>query len=152
VKTDTASEYYGQSEKQIDAKQYGKAIGTLRLLIQSFPKSPYAAKSEYAIGWILENRLEQPDSALEQYKRVVKDYGGTMYALAASKRYTDAQQSDSAKTKNIPQIQKSFSPDTVQRNSNGLEKDTLKQMPGSLQNDRGSGQRKKSAQKPRVID
>ena len=64
MNSDTASEYYAQSEKQIDAKQYEKAIGTLRSLIHLFPKSPFAAKSAYAIGWILENRLEQPDSAL----------------------------------------------------------------------------------------
>jgi TolA-binding protein len=152
VKADTASEYYIQSEKQIDAKQYEKAIGTLRSLIQSFPKSPYAAKSEYAIGWILENRLDQPDSAIAEYKRVVKNYGQTMYSIAASKRYTEDQQSDTTKTKNIPQIQKSFSPDSVQRNSNGLEKDTLKQLPGSLQNDRENGARKKTVVKPKIID
>ena len=62
VNTDTASEYYAQSEKQVDAKQYEKAIGTLRSITHSFPKSPFAAKSEYAIGWIWENRLDQPDS------------------------------------------------------------------------------------------
>jgi TolA-binding protein len=152
VKTDTASEYYAQSEKQMDAKQYEKAIGTLRSLIHLFPKSPYAAKSEYAIGWILENHLEQPDSALAQYKRVVMNYGESMYALAASKRYTEGQQSDTVKTNNIPQIPKSFIPDTVQRSLKGLEKDTVKQLPGSLRNDRENGQRKKSALKPRVID
>ena len=151
VKKDTASEYYAQSEKQIDDKQYEKAIGTLRSLIQSFPKSPYAAKSEYAIGWILENRLEQPDSAVAQYKRVVKNYRETSYALAASKRYTEGQQSDTASTKNILQIQKTLSPDSVQRNSMGLEKDTVKQLPGSLQDDK-VGRRKKAELKPKIID
>lgn len=152
VKTDTASEYYIQSEKQIDTKQYEKAIGTLRSLIQSFPKSPYAAKSEYAIGWILENRLDQPDSAIAEYKRVVKNYGQTMYAIAASKRYTEDQQSDTANTKNIPLIQKSFSPDSVQGKLKGLEKDTVKQLPGSLQNDQEMRQRKKTILKPKIID
>jgi tetratricopeptide (TPR) repeat protein len=152
VKTDTASEYYTQSEKQIDAKQYEKAIGTLRSLIRLFPKSPFAAKSEYAIGWILENRLDQPDSAITQYKRVVKNYRETMYAFAASKRYTDGQQSDTAKTINIPQIQKSFSPDSLQKNSKGLEKDTVKQLPGYLRNERVNGQRKKDLLKPKIFD
>jgi tetratricopeptide (TPR) repeat protein len=152
VKTDTASEYYAQSEKQIDDKQYEKAIGTLRSIIHSFPKSPFAAKSEYAIGWILENSLEQPDSAMVQYKRVVKNYGETMYALAASKRYTEVQQSDTAKTKNNSQIQKSFSPDSVQRNSKGLEQDTVKQPQGLPRTDIENGQRKKAVSKPKIID
>jgi tetratricopeptide (TPR) repeat protein len=131
VKTDTASEYYAQSEKQLDAKQYEKAIGTLRFIIQSFPKSPFAAKSEYAIGWIMENSLAQPDSAMAHYRRIVKDYKGTMYALAASKRSLEVLQSDTAKTdsakvKNNSQTQKSLSTDNVRRNLKGLETDTTK--------------------------
>jgi tetratricopeptide (TPR) repeat protein len=140
MKTDTASEYYAQSEKQVDAKQYEKAIGTLRSIIQSFPKSPIAAKSEYAIGWIMENQLAQPEKAMVQYKRVVKNYAGTMYALAASRRFVEVLQSDSVKAdtmkiKNNPQIQKSFSPDSVQRNATGLEKDTVKHLPVSPRNE-----------------
>ena len=108
-------------------KQYEKAIGTLRSIIQSFPKSPIAAKSEYAIGWIMENRLAQPDSAIVQYKRVIKNYQGTMYALAASKRYVEVQQSDTAKmdtakTKNNLPIQKPFSPDSRSKKFKGIGK------------------------------
>jgi tetratricopeptide (TPR) repeat protein len=131
VKTDTALEYYAQSEKQIDAKHYEKAIGTLRFIIQSFPKSPFAAKSEYAIGWIMENNLAQPESAMVQYKRVVKDYKGTMFADIASKRCAEAVQSDSVKTdtlktKNSTSIQNPVTPDSIQRKSMRLEKDTLR--------------------------
>ncbi len=141
AKTDTAFEYYLQSEKQIDSKQYEKAIGTLRSIVWSFPKSIFAAKSEYAIGWIMENCLNQTDSAIVQYKRVKKNYEGTMYALAASKRYTEVPQSDTAKIdtikiniakadtskiKNNLQIQKSLSPENVLKNLKGYEKDTAK--------------------------
>jgi tetratricopeptide (TPR) repeat protein len=157
MKTDTASEYYAQSEKQIDAKQYEKAIETLRFIIRSFPKSPIAAKSEYAIGWIMENRLAQLESAIAQYKRVVKNYAGTAYALAASRRFAeviqpDTAKTDTAKTKNNLQIQKSFSPDSVQRKTNGLEKDTVKQLPISPKNDIENEQKKKAAPRPKVLD
>ena len=64
MKKDSAAEYYARSEKEIDAKQYEKAVVTLRSIIQLFPKSNLAAKSEYAIGWIMENFLGQPDSAI----------------------------------------------------------------------------------------
>jgi tetratricopeptide (TPR) repeat protein len=134
VKTDPALEYYSRSEKQLDAQLYEKAIETLRFIIQSFPKSPFAAKSEYAIGWIMENRLAQPDSAILQYKRVIKDHKGTTYALAASKLSLEVQQSDTIKidtmkTKNNPQIIKSFGLDSVQRNATRFEKDTVKHLP-----------------------
>ena len=157
TKTDTASEYYAQSEKQVDAKQYEKAIGTLRSIIQSFPKSPLAAKSEYAIGWIMENHLAQPESAMMQYKRVAKNYKGTMYALAASKRFVEVQQSDTAKTdtlkiKNNPQSQKSFSPDSIQRNATGIGKDTVRQLPISPPSDLENEQRKIIPSRPKILD
>ena len=79
----------------------------------------------------MENHLAQPENAIVQYKRVVKDYAGTMYALAASRRFVEVVRSDSVKTdtmkiNNNPQIQKPFSPDSVQRNTSEMKKDTLK--------------------------
>jgi TolA-binding protein len=157
VKADTALDYYKKSEKQVDAKEYEKAIGTLRSIVQSFPKSPIAAKSEYAIGWIMENRLAQPENARAQYKRVIKNYEGTPYALAASKRYTEVQQSDTAKIdttkmKNIPQVPKSIIPDSVQRNAAGLNKDTVLQQPVPPLNKIENEQKKKPVSKPRILE
>jgi tetratricopeptide (TPR) repeat protein len=96
-KTDSAAIYYEQAEKQIETKQYNNAIKAFRNIAQSYPKSPLAAKSEYAIGWIFENHLEQPESALVQYKYVVKNYDGTKYAIAAANRSTSIVQSDNVK-------------------------------------------------------
>jgi tetratricopeptide (TPR) repeat protein len=157
TKTDTAVEYYAQSEKQIDAKEYEKAIGTLRSLVRSFPKSPVAAKSEYAIGWIMENRLAQPDSARAQYKRVAKNYEGTAYALAASRRYTEEQQSDTTKkdtTKvkmNTP-FPKPVRVDSVQRNTAVLKKDTVEQQPVPPEKDIESGRRNRPISKPKILN
>jgi tetratricopeptide (TPR) repeat protein len=157
VKTDSASEYYALSEKQIDDRQYEKAIETLRSLIQVFPKSTIAAKSEYAIGWIMENRLAQPENARVQYKKVVKNYASTMFAAAALKRTLDVQapdtiKSDTLKTKNNPQLQKPFSPDSVQRNTVRFEKDSVKHVPVTPQIDRENEQGKNPVSKPKVID
>jgi tetratricopeptide (TPR) repeat protein len=95
--TDTAAEYYTQSEKLLDAEEYDKAIGTLRSLVRLFPQSPLAAKGEYAIGWIMEYKLGQSDSARTQYKRVAKKYTGTAYANAAMRRFVEEQPADSTK-------------------------------------------------------
>jgi tetratricopeptide (TPR) repeat protein len=96
-KIDSAAIYYEQAEKQIDIKQYNNAIETFRNIAQVYPKSPLAAKSEYAIGWIFENQFAQPESALVQYKHVVKNYEGTKYAVAAANRSAPIVQSDSMK-------------------------------------------------------
>ncbi|MGA3287554.1 MAG: tetratricopeptide repeat protein [Bacteroidota bacterium] len=96
-KTDSAAISYEQAEKQIETKQYTNAIKAFHNIAQSYPKSPLAAKSEYAIGWILENHLEQPESALVQYQYVVKYYDGTKYAIAAANRSTGIAQSDNVK-------------------------------------------------------
>jgi tetratricopeptide (TPR) repeat protein len=88
-KPDSAAEYYARAEKLVDAREYDKAIGILRNVRSLFPNSPYAAKSEYTTGWLLENYLVQPESALAQYKRVVKNYPGTPYAIDAKKRFSD---------------------------------------------------------------
>jgi tetratricopeptide (TPR) repeat protein len=85
-KKDNAAIDYEQAEKQIDTKQYNNAIKTFRSIAQSYPKSPLAAKSEYAVGWILENHIAQPESAVVQYQNVVKNYNGTKYAIAAAYR------------------------------------------------------------------
>jgi tetratricopeptide (TPR) repeat protein len=155
VKTDTAAEYYTQAEKQIDAKEFEKAISTLRFLVQSFPKSPFVAKSEYAIGWIMEHRLAQPEKARAQYKRVIKNHEGTIFGQAASKRYTDVQRSDTAKIDTVklkisPPIQKPMNPDSVLRNATRLEKDTVKQLPVSLPSDTVLVQKKKPKTKPKI--
>jgi len=93
-RTDSAAISYEHAEKQIETKQYNNAIKAFRNIAQSYPKSPLAAKSEYAIGWIFENHLELPESALVQYKYVVKNYDGTKYAIAAANRSTGIAQSD----------------------------------------------------------
>jgi hypothetical protein len=110
-KTDSAAIYYEQAEKQIETKQYNNAIKALRTIAQSYPKSPLAAKSEYAIGWIFENHLEQPESALVQYKHVVKNYDGTKYAIAAANRSSRIVQSDNVKrdTAKIKDVKKDTS-------------------------------------------
>jgi tetratricopeptide (TPR) repeat protein len=97
-KSDSADIYFAKAEKEIDSQQYNKAIETFRKIRHSFPKSHLSAKSEFAIGWIYENRLSQPDSATAHYKLLVKDYKGTLYAESASKRLFEEQKIDTSKT------------------------------------------------------
>ena len=130
--TDSAAVYYEQAEKQIDTKQHKNAIKMLRNIAQVYPKSPLAAKSEYAIGWIYENHLEQPESALVQYKHVVKNYDGTKYAIAAANRSAHIGQSenmklDTAKTKDVKMDTSKIHSTVIDSTKiNAVKKDTVK--------------------------
>ena len=154
-KADTAALSYALSEKQLDAKEYSNAIGTLRSIIRSFPSSPMAAKSAFAIGWILENRLDQPDSAWAQYKRVAKNYNGTAFAAAASRRFVEEQKADTVK-KDTSKVKMSLPgpaiPDSLRQKTAGLKQDTVRQEPGQPEKDLEQSRRKKAVVKPKYID
>ena len=117
AKSDGAADSYSQAETMLEKKQYREALKKLRATVLSYPNSPLAAKSEFAIGWILEHHLAQPESAMVQYKRVIKNHAGTPYAAAASKRTLEVPPSDTVKidtvksidgagNKDIPKVQK----------------------------------------------
>jgi tetratricopeptide (TPR) repeat protein len=103
-KTDTAAVYYQQAEKQVDAKQYKQAIKTYRTIAQTYPQSLFAAKSDYAIGWVLENHLAMPESAFVQYKYVVKNYKGTLAAVIAGNQIVAALQIEKEKLDSLKLI------------------------------------------------
>jgi cellulose synthase operon protein C len=96
-KADAAAIYFEQAERQIDSKEYRNAMETLRTITQFYPGSPFAAKSEYAIGWIFEHSLALPDSARVHYSSVTRNYSGTKYAVAAANRTLNEIQSETAK-------------------------------------------------------
>ncbi|MGB2867121.1 MAG: tetratricopeptide repeat protein [Bacteroidota bacterium] len=85
-KADPAGEEYRRAEVLIDSSRYGQAIGALSSIVQSYPKSTFAPKSEYAVGWIYEHRLAQPESARAHYTALLKNYATTQYAQAVQKR------------------------------------------------------------------
>jgi tetratricopeptide (TPR) repeat protein len=109
-RADSAAHYYAEAEQQIEAKEYDKAIGTLQAIAQSFPNSPVCAKSEFAEGWVYENYLGQPDSALAQYKRVAKKYAGTRYGIAATRRFSETAQQDTVKRDTTGIMEKAVKP------------------------------------------
>ena len=87
---DPAETLYAQAEDLIESTQYQKAVDALSGIVEKFPTSPYAAKSEYSIGWIYEHRLTRPDSALSHYRNVVNRYASTTYAGIAKPRIPDS--------------------------------------------------------------
>lgn len=87
---DPAEIAFAQAESLLTSGREQAAAEAWKDLIQQYPRSPFAAKSDLALGWLYEKHLSQPDSALAHYKRVVEHHGTSVYAKAAQRRIADA--------------------------------------------------------------
>lgn len=85
---DPAADMYRDAERKVENARYKEAIQDLRRLNNRYPTSSFAAKSLYTTGWIYENRLLQPDSALAYYKALIDLYGNSLYASAVKLKVT----------------------------------------------------------------
>ena len=70
----------------------GYALSQYRMLIDTFPESPLVPKSYYTMGWILENRLDNPEDATDIYKKLNQEFPETEYARHVLPKLTTLQQ------------------------------------------------------------
>jgi len=87
---DPAATIYADAESLMDAGQYARALAMLKTIVEEHAASSFAAKSKYAMGWIYEHYLSNPDSALSNYEQVANQYGSTAYGAAARRRLPSA--------------------------------------------------------------
>lgn len=66
----------------LNLRQESLAMIQYQKVVDSFPKSPFAAKALYAIAWIRARELKSPDSILA-WQAVIDRYPKTVYAQAA---------------------------------------------------------------------
>ncbi len=78
--TGPAEQQYLKAESLIDKNKFSDAIPELKSIYKTYPKSTYAAKSLYALGWLFENKLEEPDSAAEYYDLLNTKFTNSAYA------------------------------------------------------------------------
>ncbi len=77
---DPVEDQYLVAENLFDSSKYNIAIDSLFKIYKKYPKSIYASKSLYTIGYILENSLDMPDSAASIYDTLRTKYRNTEYA------------------------------------------------------------------------
>lgn len=77
---DPAEELYIAAEKQMDSGKYTEAASGFYALTGKYPKSSFAPKALYASGWILENKLNMPDSAAAVYDTITVKYPASVYS------------------------------------------------------------------------
>lgn len=81
---DPAKIKYLESESKLENEDYFDAIDDFYTIYQEHPKSEYAPKSLYTIGWIYENKLFDSGFAAEYYDTLLAYYPRTEYARNVS--------------------------------------------------------------------
>ncbi|MDX1699625.1 MAG: SPOR domain-containing protein, partial [Melioribacteraceae bacterium] len=84
---DPVEEEFLKAEEIYESRKYDSAIDKLYSIYENNPKSIYASKSLYTIGFILEYNLDMPDSAAAVYGILNKEYRTSEYARAIQAKY-----------------------------------------------------------------
>gem|GEM_PF-4721209 len=77
---DTVLDLYHSGSRLYNSNEFNLAITQLCKIYQNYPKSDYAPKSLYSIGWIFEKKLLIVDSALYYYSILIEKYPESEYA------------------------------------------------------------------------
>ena len=80
--SDSTEIMYVKAENTYMTGNYKDAISEFFKIADNYPKSPMAPKSLYAIGWLLENKLNMPDSAFSVFSKLHQKYRRSEYTLA----------------------------------------------------------------------
>lgn len=83
---DRAESIYEQAETELNKQSYNTSINYLTSIYSNYPKSMLAPKALYAEGWILENKLDKPDSAAIIYDSLTSRYPKSEYAINVSSK------------------------------------------------------------------
>jgi TolA-binding protein len=77
---DPGEREYHRAEQTLLAGNFQVALDSMVEIVRGHPTSPFASRAEYAAGWLYEEKLSQPDSALATYQRLMKAYPSSEYA------------------------------------------------------------------------
>lgn len=86
VQKDSAELSYRQAEEYMLDSNYVRALQGYRAVVQQYPHSEFSAGAQYAAGWLYEEKLNQPDSALALYRRLAEQYPRSKFAALVKPR------------------------------------------------------------------
>ena len=79
---DPAKDVYLEAETEIEDSNYVEAVSKLKVIKKDYPESVYVPKSLYTIGWLYENKINLPDSAVNYYTTLIDVYQNSEFASA----------------------------------------------------------------------
>jgi TolA-binding protein len=80
--SDGSDDLYRAAAELLERGKPEEAATSFSDLVRRHPASPLAGKAEYAAGWIYEQIIAVPESALVHYRAVAERYPSTPYALS----------------------------------------------------------------------
>ncbi|MEE9429953.1 MAG: tetratricopeptide repeat protein [Melioribacteraceae bacterium] len=118
---DVVEDDYLTAESQYDSLDFNGAINSFYKIYKENPKSKFAAKSLYTIGWIYENDLSNLDSAVSVYNTLTTKYRSSVFAKNVQTKLTGYKQEerrlqaiqDSIKKANEVKIDTTKIPDAI---------------------------------------
>jgi TolA-binding protein len=122
---DTVEVAYKAAEQLMKQGEYAAALQSFRLIAERDTTSPFAAKAQYAVGWIYENINLEPDSSIANYRRLVRRFPGSPYTSAVQPKLTLA---DAERHKTTSEMPKDTTT-AVLPQGKGLPSDSLKVLP-----------------------
>ncbi len=78
--------YLTAEKAYVDKGEIQLALNTFSTIHEEYPTSEYAPKSLFALGWIYENDLKNPDKAFEAYQSLLERYPNSIYAKQVQKK------------------------------------------------------------------
>lgn len=87
---DKAQEVYGKAERLMNQGKSLAAIDTFATIVKKYPDSPLASKAQYSVGWLYE-QISRPDSALQNYVRLVTLYPTSEYAALVKSKLAEVE-------------------------------------------------------------
>lgn len=82
---------YAIAEALVKRGEVTAALKSLKAIADVDSTSPYAAKAQYAIGWIYENVKPNPDSSIASYQKLLKRFPQSAYASAVQPKLAEVE-------------------------------------------------------------
>ncbi len=106
--SDPAESLYIKAEEYYLQSTFDSALVILLNIPKEYPNSQFAPQAYYTSGFILENELNNPDSAASLYDSLMAKYRNSEYSKAISKRLSFYKKEIQHKLDSIRQIQDSI--------------------------------------------
>jgi len=89
---DEAEQAYDRAEGLLVKGDSAGAAEEFKKVARKYPHSPIASHALFAAGWIYENRLYNPDSAIASYAKLIALYPTSSYATSVSPKIAEVTQ------------------------------------------------------------
>jgi TolA-binding protein len=112
---DSADAEYATAEKLLSDGKYADAVSGFHRIVDLYPGSPLAPRAQYAIGWVYENNLDRPDSAISNYQLLVSKFPTSPYVSRVQAKLMEVQLERSGVKRDTVQTAKPAVTTTPQR-------------------------------------